>query len=348
VKQLFAPLIFLLLSSLVVISSVSTRLFELQAIWIAAGIIIIYLFKKFGWSNFLHSRIMVWGLYFFSITLLFLTYAFAPVIRNTRSWLVLGPVTFQPVEIVKVALILVYALYFSREHVLVARWKNILVSFVIFVVPAAFVLLQPDMGSALVLFGIWFGFLLVSGLPWKRILVGMAAFAVLGVIGWQYGLKDYQKERVLGLFYPEKNVLTTNYSVIQSKIAIGSAGFWGKGYGQGTQTQLGFLSEPANDFIFSAAVEEWGFLGGFLIIAAFVALMWGILRVGMYADSNFHKFICLGAAIVFGLQFLLNTGSAVAILPVVGVTFPFLSYGGSNLLTSFFLLAIIYSIKNNS
>ena len=139
-----------------------------------------------------------------------------------------------------------------------------------------------------------------------------------------------------------------NYSVAQSKIAIGSAGLWGKGYGQGSQTQLGFLPEPANDFIFSAFVEEWGWVFGIALIAAFFALIASILKVGYRAERNVEKLICLGAAILFAWQFFLNIGSATGMFPVVGVTFPFVSYGGSSLLTSLFLLAIIHAIEVRS
>src|SRR3989344_9610043 len=119
---------------------------------------------------------------------------------------------------------------------------------------------------------------------------------------------------------------------------------WGKGYHQGSQTQLGFLTEPANDFILAAFIEEWGILAGLLLIAVFLTLLWRILQVGLMANSNFEKFITLGTALVFGLHFLVNAGSTVGLFPVVGVPFPFLSYGGSNLLTSAFLLAIVNAI----
>jgi rod shape determining protein RodA len=142
--------------------------------------------------------------------------------------------------------------------------------------------------------------------------------------------------------------LGINYSVSQSKIAIGSAGLWGKGYGQGMQTQLGFLSEPSEDFIFAALIEEWGVIGGLVIVAAFLFLIFQILRIGSLADENFEKFVCLGAAMMFGVQFLLNTGSATGLLPVVGVTFPFVSYGGSSMIVDFFMLSIVNSIRKTS
>lgn len=345
---LLLPAGFLVVAGLIGISSISISLFYLQLAWAALGALLIVFFIFIDWRSLLNFRWLVAGFYVLTVILLVVVYFKGPVVRNTRSWFVLGPISFQPVELMKIALILLYAEYFSRRHLLVGRWRTILASFAYFVLPAVLVALQPDLGSALILFGIWFGFLLVSGLPWRRVAVSLAAFAVAGFFIWSSVLHDYQKERILGVFFPERNALSINYSVIQSKIAIGSAGILGKGYGQGTQTQLGFLSEPANDFILSALIEEWGWLAGLVIIGVFALLVYRVLRVGMLADQNFEKFICLGTAIVFGLQFIVNAGSATGLSPVIGVTFPFMSYGGSSLLTNAFLLAIVNAIGRRS
>jgi rod shape determining protein RodA len=269
-------------------------------------------------------------------------------VRNTHSWLVLGPFSLQPVELMKVALILLYANYFSRRHMAIARWKNIFTSFIFFVLPAAISVKLPDLGSAVIFFGIWFGFLLLLGLPWRRVVVAVAVILLAGGLIWTYVLKPYHRARIVGFLYPDQNALGINYSAIQSKIAIGSAGFWGQGYGQGTQAQLGFLSEPSEDFIFAAFIEEWGVAGGIVIVAAFLFLIFQILRIGLLADENFEKFICLGAAIMLGVQFLLNTGSTTGLMPVIGVTFPFFSYGGSSMLANFFTLSLVNSIRKRS
>ena len=346
--SLLVPAGLLITAGLITLSSISQHLFYLQLIWVALGSLLVGIFLFIDWRTILNYRWLISGFYIFVLGLLVFVYLGGPVIRGTRSWLVLGPLNFQPVELLKVSLIFLYAQYFSRRHLGIARWKNILTSFFYFALPSILVALQPDLGSALVLFGIWFGFLLVSGLPPKRILAALAIFLVIGLFMWQSVLKDYQKERIIGVFYPEKNVLSINYSLLQSKIAIGSAGFFGKGYGQGTETQLGFLTEPATDFIFSALTEEWGWLAGILVITAFLALIYRILKIGVIARRNFEKFICLGTAIVFGFQFFLNLGSAIGFTPVIGVTFPLLSYGGSSLLTSFLLLAIVNAIAKRS
>jgi rod shape determining protein RodA len=230
----------------------------------------------------------------------------------------------------------------------VARWQNIFTSFFFFILPAAISVRLPDLGSAVIFFAIWFGFLLLSGLPWRRIVVAVVVFLLAAGFIWTYVLKGYHRARIVGFLDPQANALGINYSVTQSKIAIGSAGFWGKGYGQGSETQLGFLSEPTEDFIFAALIEEWGVVGGIVVAVAFFVLIFQILRIGALADENFEKFICLGAAVMFGMQFFLNTGSATGVLPVVGVTFPFLSYGGSSMLANMSLLAIVNSIRKRS
>jgi rod shape determining protein RodA len=345
---LFLPVGVLIIAGLLILSAISFHFFILQIVWVAVGIGLVVASLFVDVRSIFNSRWLVWGLYGLALFLLLLAVLVAPTIRNTHSWLVLGPISIQPVELMKVALILLYANYFSRRHLAIARWKTIFTSFIFFIIPAAISVKLPDLGSALIFFGIWFGFLLLLGLPWRRTVVTVAVILLTTGLIWTYALKPYHRARILGFLYPNQNALGINYSVSQSKIAIGSAGLWGKGYGQGMQTQLGFLSEPSEDFIFAALVEEWGMVGGFIVVAAFLFLIFEILRIGSLADENFEKFVCLGVAMMFGVQFLLNTGSATGLTPVVGVTFPFLSYGGSSMVANFFVLSIINSIRKTS
>jgi rod shape determining protein RodA len=342
--RLFLPAGILVGVGLLTLSSIAPQLFAAQALWVLLGVLLIALFSFVDWRAVVNHEWIVLGFYGATFVLLVVVLVLPPLVRNVKSWIALGPVSFQPVELAKLALILVYARYFSRRYLSIARWKTMAVSCLYFLAPAILVALQPDLGSVLVLFGIWFGFLLSIGMPLRRLLALLLLLGVGGTLLWQFGMAPYQKERILGVVYPERDALGINYSVIQSKIAIGSAGFWGKGYGQGSQAHLGFLPEAATDFIFAAFLEEWGIAGGLVVLAAYLALFFAILSVALAADRNFEKFVCIGAAIVFGWQFFLNAGSATGIVPVVGVTLPLMSYGGSSLLTSFLLLAIIYSI----
>ena len=345
---LFLPVGVLVAAGLILLSSVSLHFFYLQLLWAAVGVGLVALFLFVDWRAVFNARWIVWGFYCLVVALMLLAYFTGPIIRNTRSWLVLGPFTLQPVELMKVALIFLFAHYFSRRHLAVARFGNIAASFFFFVIPAAIAVRLPDLGSAVIFFCIWFGFLLLSGLPPKRVLAAVVIILLAAGFIWTYVLRDYHRARIVGFLYPHEDVLGINYSATQSKIAIGSAGLFGKGYGQGTETQLGFLSEPTEDFIFAAIIEEWGIVGGMVVAVAFFLLVLQILRIGALADENFEKFICLGVAMMLGVQFFLNAGSTTGLLPVVGVTFPFVSYGGSSMLANSFLLAIVNSIRKRS
>lgn len=344
---LFLPLGILLTAGLVVLSSVSMHLFWLQLLWVGIGIAVVFVFLFVDWHFILNYRWLIGAVYLLAVFLLILVYLKGPIIRNAKSWLVWGPFGFQPVELAKIALILLYANYFSRRHLSIAHWQNILTSFILFLVPAFLVTIQPNLGSALVLFGVWFGFLLFSGLPPRRVAAVFLFLAVAGFFLWTNVLRDYQRDRIMGFFYPEENTLSINYNVVQSKIAIGSAGLLGRGYHQGPQTQLGFLPEPGSDFILAALVEEWGVLGGLAVLGSFLFLIFQVLKVGTNSDGNFEKFFCIGTVMVWGLQFIFNAGSATGLTPVVGITFPFLSYGGSSLIAGFFLISIINAIRRS-
>ena len=346
--SLFLPVGIILAAGLLTLSALSFHLFLLQVVWIVIGAGAVVFFMFFDWRAILNVRWAIVAFYIFTLLLMLFLLFHGSVIRNARNWLVLGPFSLQPVELMKAALIFLYAMYFRRRHLAVARWENIATSFIFFIVPAAIAVRLPDLGSALIFFGIWFGFLLLLGLPWRRVLVTAAVFVAAGIFIWSFVLQGYHRARIIGFLYPRQNSLGVNYSVTQSRIAIGSAGFWGKGYGQGTQAELGFLSVPTADFIFSAFIEEWGIFGGLIVLTAFFFLIWRILAIGSFAQENFAKCVCLGVAIMFSVQFFLNAGSATGLLPVVGVTFPFLSYGGTSMVVDCFLLAIVNAIRRKS
>ncbi len=331
-------------ASLLTIKSADASLFTSQLVWFVLAFLLIFVLAQIDWRPILNYRWIIVGGYLLVLGLLLLTLAFAPVIRESKSWLVLGPVRFQTAELAKVGLIIILAYFFAKRHIGIARLKTLFLSFFYFAAPAALILLQPDWGSVLVLFGLWVGFLLVSGISWRHLFIGFFLTVLVAFLGWNFFLADYHKERIIGFLEPSYDPLGVNYSVIQAKIAIGSAGFLGRGFLQGTQTQLGFLTEPATDFIFAAFTEEWGFLGAALVIAALIIVVLRIVRIGLLSANNFSQFISLGTAMLLLWEFILNIGSNLGLSPVVGVTFPFLSYGGSSLLTKAVLVGIIQSI----
>ena len=303
---LFLPAGVLVGMGLILLSTLSLHLFIFQIVWVALAACLVFLFMRVDVRSVFNSRWVVWGIYGAAGLLMLVALVASPLVRNTHSWIVIGPFTLQPVEFMKIALILLFANYFSRRHLAIARWQTILTSFIFFIIPAAIAIKLPDLSSAIIFFSVWFGFLIFLGLPFRRVAVALIVLILAGVLAWNFALKGYQRARIAGYLAPQENTLGINYSVIQSKVAIGDSGWFGKGYGQGTQTQLGFLSEPTEDFMFSAVVEEWGLVGALLVCAAFFFLVFQILRIGMLADQNFEKFVCMGTAIMFATQFLFD------------------------------------------
>ncbi|MDE2001569.1 MAG: rod shape-determining protein RodA [Patescibacteria group bacterium] len=335
-------ILFLFGAGLLSLASTAKNLFWLELAWGILAAIIITVTANFDWRSLTSYRWFITGVYGFSLFLLFIT-LFFPAIRGTRGWLPLGPVKFQTAEFAKLGLILILSYFFARRHVGIANLRVIGKSFLYFAVPALLILAQPDMGSALIIAGIWFGYLLVSGIPWRHLFAGAVVALISLALLWNFGLKPYQKDRIMGLFNPNQDPLGVNYNVIQAKIAIGSAGMWGKGFGQGTQVQLGFLPVAQSDFMFAAFTEEWGVAGTTVVLIAFFVLLYRIVRIAMASDNNFSKLICLGTSLSLLLHVMVNVGSNLGLMPVIGVPFPFLSYGGSNLVVNALLIGMIQS-----
>ena len=334
----------LILAGILALASSGGEMFTRQLVWLIPSILALVCLPQLNLRAALSYRWIIYGPYVLLLVVLPLTYFVAPEISGTRSWIQLGGFQVQPSEFMKAALILLFSNFFAVRHVAIARTGVILQSFAYFLAPAALVLLQPDLGTTLILFGIWFGYLLLSEIRFRHLLTAIFILAVVGVISWNFALADYQRARVAALFSTEVDPLGVNYSVIQSKIAIGSGGVYGKGFGQGTQVHLGFLPAAHTDFVFSTFVEEWGLLGGLVLIGAFIYLVLRLLHLGRQANNNFARFVALGVALTLMIHLTINLGSATGLLPVIGVGLPFVSYGGSNLLTMSLLVGIVQGI----
>ncbi|MEK7542882.1 MAG: FtsW/RodA/SpoVE family cell cycle protein [Patescibacteria group bacterium] len=338
---LIGGLALLAAASLLSLASSDSELFSRQLIWyvIAFAVIISGSFIDWRW---LGSQVWFrYGLYGFSLLLLIISHLQSETIRGTKSWISIGGMQFEPAELAKLSIILILAHFFSRRHVDAWQSKNIFISLAYLIAPAALIITNPDFGAAFILGCLWFGFLLVSGINTKRFLIGAFLVAIMAVVMWASFLKPYQKERITGFIFPQADPLGSNYNVIQSKIAIGSAGLFGKGFGNGTQTRLKFLPEAQTDFLFAAFVEEWGILGGLVVILTFLLVVYRIVNIGIGARDNYFKLISFGGALYLLIHFFVNVGSNLGLVPVAGVTFPFLSYGGSNLLTTGIIISII-------
>jgi rod shape determining protein RodA len=239
------------------------------------------------------------------------------------------------------------AKYFSKRHVELYRIRHIVLSGVYAFIPSVLIFMQPEFGSVLIIIAIWIGILLVSGIRIRDFILLCLAFLVIFAGIWSFMLKPYQRERVFNYLAPQSDPLGEGWSQNQAIISIGSGGLFGKGIGNGSQTQYGFLPEPHTDFIFSAVAEELGLLGTTAIFALFGLLYWRILKIALDARSNFTRLFATGLALSIFVQMVINVGMNIGLLPVIGIPLPMVSYGGSNLLFTFIALGLLQNMKVN-
>jgi rod shape determining protein RodA len=210
------------------------------------------------------------------------------------------------------------------------------------------IIIHPDFGSAIIIFLLWFGMVLVSGISKKHLLLmGIAGLLVFGAL-WTFGFKEYQKNRIVNFIYPLADIHGTGYNAYQSTIAVGSGEFLGKGVGYGTQSRLKFLPEYQTDFVFAAFAEEWGFVGVLILFLFFTIIVWRIILSAMTGATNFEILFGAGMAIFFIVHIAINVGMNIQLLPVTGTTLPFLSYGGTHLVTEFAGLGILMGMRRYS
>ena len=320
-------------------------LFYKQLLWVALGFAFFGVVSMFDYRIFKNYGGMILGLYFISILALFLLVVFGIKTRGVAGWFRWESFAVQPVEFMKIILIVLFAKYFSKRHVEIYQIRHIIISGLYVLLPTALVMLQPDLGSAMILIILWITITLFSGIKIKHFLSILVIFSLVGILGWTTLLKPYQKERVVSFINPYDDPMGSGYNIIQSLIAVGSGGAWGKGIGQGPQSHLLFLPEAETDFIFAAFAEEWGFLGNFLLISLFLILLLRMLKIGSKAENNFAKLFILGFATLIFSQLLIHIGVNTGLLPVTGITLPFVSYGGSSLITLMIGMGIVQSIK---
>jgi len=318
--------------------------FSRQIIWIIISFAAFFIFSTIDFKFLRRSQVVVW-LFLGSVLLLFSLFVLGSVVKGAQSWLSFGFFNVQPAEVVKLVLILVLAKYFSRRHVAIKNIRHVIVSGLYAFIMFVLVLVQPDFGSALIIFMIWFGMIMVSGISKKHLLlvfvVGTLAFAAM----WTGVLQDYQKARIMTFLHPLQDIQGTGYNAYQSTIAVGSGQVTGKGLGYGTQSRLSFLPEYQTDFIFAAFAEEWGFVGVIILFLLFGVVMWRIIINAMYGATNFEVLFGMGVAIMIMSHFVVHVGMNIGLLPVTGITIPFMSYGGSHLLVTFVALGVVMGMR---
>lgn len=293
------------------------------------------------WHNFAYV------FYFFTFIFLLIVEIMGIIKLGAQRWIDLYFFTFQPSELMKLALIFALAKYYSMLSIFeISEVKYHIVPILLTVLPTLLILKQPDLGTAGLLFGIGIGLVFLSGFP-KKIFAMFILMAIsICPFGW-YFLHDYQKNRILTFIDPNKDPLGTGYHVLQSKIAVGSGGVFGKGFLLGTQSKLNFLPEKNTDFIFTTIAEETGFLGGILIILLFLSLTFYFFWIGSEVRSTFSRLLCHGLGLLLFLHVFINIAMVMGVVPVVGIPLPFLSYGGSSMITFMISYGLIMSALAN-
>ncbi len=321
--------------------------FSKQIIWILLGFAIFFIFSLIDFRFLQRTDVLVY-LYLAVSGVLLLLFILGHVSHGAKSWFSFGFFAFQPVDVMKLVLVLILAKYFSRRHVEIRDTKHIFISAFYALVPFALVLLQPDFGSAMIILLIWFGMVLVSGISKMHLLYVFSAGVLTFILFWFFLFAPYQKARILNFINPVANIHGSGYNAFQSTIAVGSGEVLGKGLGFGTQSRLKFLPQPQADFVFAAFAEEWGFVGCMLILILYGLVIWRILNTATYGMHNFEILFGMGIAIFFMSHILINIGMNLGLMPVTGIPLPFMSYGGSHILTEFVGLGILMSMRKYS
>ena len=312
--------------------------------FLIVGLILMIWFSFFDYRVLKNNSYLILGIYGFCLTLLIGLYFFAPVTKGVQSWYKIGLFSFGPNEVMKLVFIILLAKYFSMRHTEMYKFHHIVFSGLYGLIPALLIFFQPDLGGALVIFLIWLSVLFVSGIKLNHFLIIVFCLMLASLFAWSVMLQDYQKSRIVTFLFPYDH-LGAAWTQNQTRISIGSGQIFGQGFAKGSQVQYGFLPEPHTDFIFSVLAHEWGIAGVIAIFLLYGILIWRIIVIGVIAPSNFPRFFALGFAILIIIQFFINIGMNIVVIPVIGIALPFISYGGSGLISLFIGLGILQGIQ---
>ncbi|MCH8741439.1 rod shape-determining protein RodA [Patescibacteria group bacterium] len=342
----------LLLASIGLLSIYSSSLgrgdflnFQKQIIFLGIGFLLMLFFSFFDWRVFKTNPYFILALYFLSLGLLAGLFFLAPEIRGVRSWYRVGFLALDPIEFTKIVLIILIAKFFSMRHIEMYRVVHIFLSGIYVFLPAALIFFQPDFGSAIILVMFWITILIISGIKLRHFLVLILLGVISFIFMWSFLIQDYQKERITSFLQPQTEPLGISWSQKQTQIAIGTGSIFGQGIGKGSQTQYGFLPLPQTDFIFAAIAEEIGLVGVAILLILFSTLIWRILKIALLVQSNFPRFFAVGLATILISQMFIHIGMNLGLFPIIGISLPLVSYGGSGLISIFVALGILQSIK---
>lgn len=320
----------------------SLRAIEVQSTHVLVAFGIMFIFAQIPPASLQRSALWI---YLIGLILMVVVFFFGHIGKGAQRWLNLGFIRIQPSEIMKLAIPLLLAWYYHRIH-LPVTFKSVLIAIPIILIPAALTVKQPDLGTAILLVIAGGSILFLAGLSWKIITFSLAGLTVCIPFAW-YLLHDYQRQRILTFLSPERDPLGSGYHIIQSKIAIGSGGLFGKGWLNGTQANLHFLPEHSTDFIFAVCGEEFGFVGSAILIVLFMLIVMRGIYITINAQDTFSRLLAGSITCTFFVSFFINMGMVTGILPVVGIPLPLISYGGSSMVTMMSSFGILMSIQTH-
>lgn len=315
-----------------------------QLIWLGIGIVAYCVCAATDMRFIRRTPVIIAG-YVATIALLSLLLLVGHTLMGAKSWFDFGLFAFQPADFAKLVMIALLAKYFSRRHMEIGYFRHILVSGIYAAAIVLLVLVQPDLGTAVILLTVWFGMILVSGIPLRHLAVVLTMGLVAAAGLWFFGLKDHQRARIMTFVNPAADPRGAGYNAYQATVAAGSGEILGKGIGYGTQSKLRFLPEYQTDFIFAAFAEEWGFVGIVLLLVLYALLLLQLLSVSRRAATNFDALFTIGVLLLFLAHIGFHAGINLGLLPVTGTTIPFMSSGGSHILMEFVALGIVASLS---
>ena len=325
-----------------------TRQWQFQVYWVVLGLAVFFLVSNFNYRRFWDMTYFLYGLALF---LLFLVFILGAIRLGAQRWLKIAWFNFQPSEIAKLCVVIFLARYFSSKAVndvypgvhKFGMMRSLVIPFIFVAIPAALIIEQPDLGSGIIVFLIFAAMLFLARVRLKYLGI-ISGCALLSLPFLWHFLKSYQKDRLLVFLNPNVDPLGAGYTVIQSKIAIGSGGFFGKGWLSGTQGQLHFLPESHTDFVFATFAEEWGFLGSALLLLLYYFLISEGIRIALRNQDRFGRMLAFGISMMLAIQVAVNIAMTLGLAPVVGLPLPLMSYGGSSVVTTFIALGILANI----
>lgn len=325
------------------------EIYKRQLLWVIIGLALFFILSNSDYRRLLDFTYI---LYAATIFLLLLVFILGIVRLGAQRWLKIAWFNFQPSEFAKLALVIFLAKYFSRKSVndisLLASkfglWRGLILPFLFVAIPMGLIVEQPDLGSGMIVFLIFLAMLSLTGVKFRYIAILLTILAIPTPLFW-HALRPYQKERLLVFLNPNIDPLGAGYTIIQSKIAIGSGGLFGKGWLSGTQSQLHFLPESHTDFIFATFAEEWGFFGSVILIFLYYLIIREGFRIAQRTQDHFGKLLAFGISLMLAIQISINIAMNMGLAPVVGVPLPLMSYGGSSIFVNFIALGILASIS---